>query len=814
MKMMNKNIIYLLVLITLTTTVFPQTQQVVINEFLASNSSVNIDPDFNSYSDWIELYNPTNATVDLSNWFLTDDFTNPSKWQIPNGLSISPLGFLGFWADGKDTIQQNLHTNFKLSSSGEQIGLFNSDTVLVDSISFGNQTTDISFGRKPDGSQDWFLFDSPTPGAANSTSIFSQLEAPQFSLPSSFYKDEQVLDILTNSRSVVIHYTTNGDEPTTSSPIYSASIPIQSRVGDANVFSQIKTNSDPYSWLPNWIPPAGEVFKANVIRARAFKTGSTPSKITTGTYFVDKNISERYSTLPVISLVSDYKHLFNDTTGIYVPGIHHRSGSNGSGNYFENWEKPAHIEFFDVDRTLGFSQDVGITVQGGTSPASPQKGLHIIARSEYGNKRIDYPIFQTDPSKAKKLTKFKRFILRSWGSLIGGALLNDAFAHRIMSKSDLDIQGYQPVVVFINGEYWGLHSLREANKNSWYYQHHYDIDRDNPGYDILRHTSRNGFPFAYAEEGDANNWNKMMLFINTNDMSLTENYEILKTKIDMNNFITYLGHCMFIGKWDWPNNNDASWKPRTEDAKWRWIQYDMETGFGAATVLGPQFTMLGPQLDMVKVITEGVNIPGFGKYGPHPIVAKVYKNQEFQDSLKSWFDYHLTHEFNPDTLNILLDEMAAEIRPYIEEYKHRAPYIGTMYNGWQNAIDEIKDFNIARPDFMRSHLLGLTDVDENESIVESFYLSQNYPNPFNPSTTIKYSIPSLETPLSRGVGSVLVTLKIYDLLGKKITTLVNEEKPSGNYSVQWDATKHSGGLYFYTINVGGFRETKKMILLK
>ncbi|MEE9430998.1 MAG: T9SS type A sorting domain-containing protein, partial [Melioribacteraceae bacterium] len=184
------------------------------------------------------------------------------------------------------------------------------------------------------------------------------------------------------------------------------------------------------------------------------------------------------------------------------------------------------------------------------------------------------------------------------------------------------------------------------------------------------------------------------------------------------------------------------------------------------------------------------------------------------DSLKSWFTYHLAHEFNPDSLNILLDEMAAEIRPYIEEYKHRAPYIGTMYNGWQNAIDEIKDFNIARPDFMRSHLLGLTDVDENESIVESFYLSQNYPNPFNPSTTIKYSIPSLETPLSRGVGSVLVTLKIYDLLGKKITTLVNEEKPSGNYSVQWDATKHSGGLYFYTINVGGFRETKKMILLK
>ena len=163
-----------------------------------------------------------------------------------------------------------------------------------------------------------------------------------------------------------------------------------------------------------------------------------------------------------------------------------------AGNYFEDWEKPAHIELFEPGGNLGFSQDAGINVQGGTSPASPQKGLHVIARSEYGENNISYPLFKNDPSKAKTLTEFKRFIIRAWGSLIRGALFNDAYAHRLLAKKDLDIQAYQPAVVFINGEYWGLHALRESNKNSWYYQSHYDIDRDNPGYDILIHQSRNG----------------------------------------------------------------------------------------------------------------------------------------------------------------------------------------------------------------------------------------------------------------------------------------------------------------------------------
>jgi len=89
-------------------------------------------------------------------------------------------------------------------------------------------------------------------------------------------------------------------------------------------------------------------------------------------------------------------------------------------------------------------------------------------------------------------------------------------------------------------------------------------------------------------------------------------------------------------------------------------------------------------------------------------------------------------------------------------------------------------------------------------IITDFKLEQNYPNPFNPTTSIKYSLPEQE----------FISLKIFDILGKEVATLVNEIKPSGNYEVQFDASNLSSGVYFYQLRAGNFTETKKMLLAK
>jgi len=139
-----------------------------INEFLASNDSINTD-ERGEYEDWVELYNAGAEPLDVGGMYLTDDLSQPTKWRIPQGTLIPPGGFLLIWTDD-DEGDGPLHTGFKLSKDGEEIGLFDRDAnanALIDRVIFGAQITDISTGRSPDGGANWVTFISPTPGTCN-----------------------------------------------------------------------------------------------------------------------------------------------------------------------------------------------------------------------------------------------------------------------------------------------------------------------------------------------------------------------------------------------------------------------------------------------------------------------------------------------------------------------------------------------------------------------------------------------------------------------------------------------------------------------
>ncbi len=140
----------------------------VVNEFLALNNTTNQD-EAGEHEDWIELYNAGTQTLDLGGLYLSDNFGNPKKWQIPTNVMLASNGHLLIWCDD-DADQGPLHASFKLSGDGEEIVLSADDAhanVPIDWIIFGPQTPDISYGRRPDGAAMWTTFATPTPGTSN-----------------------------------------------------------------------------------------------------------------------------------------------------------------------------------------------------------------------------------------------------------------------------------------------------------------------------------------------------------------------------------------------------------------------------------------------------------------------------------------------------------------------------------------------------------------------------------------------------------------------------------------------------------------------
>jgi hypothetical protein len=153
-------------------------QQLKINEIMASNTAT-IASDLGNFGDWVEVYNPTNNAIDLAGLYFTDDIATPTKYQFPNGSATTIVPANGFKLVWADDSAQLLHANFKLSTAGETIAFFAADGItLIDSISTGVQTTDISYGRTTDGGAAWTTFTTPTPEASNGpTTLQNNLSA-------------------------------------------------------------------------------------------------------------------------------------------------------------------------------------------------------------------------------------------------------------------------------------------------------------------------------------------------------------------------------------------------------------------------------------------------------------------------------------------------------------------------------------------------------------------------------------------------------------------------------------------------------------
>jgi hypothetical protein len=425
----------------------------------------------------VEVHNAGEGSSDLTAIpFFSLGYSSFSDIPTPNELLDLPIS--------------SLHTSFKLSKGGEFIGLYDSDGNTVDSISFGLQKTNISFGRSSEGLSEMGFFNDPTPGSKNGNISFQFTAEAQFSIAGGFFTGSQQISLSTQKPEASIYYTLDGKVPDENSLLYQNPIIIDS---------------------------------TSAIRVIAMEDGKIPSEVETQSYFIDEDIS-----LPTVSIVTDPDHLFRDQSGIYVTGTNGIQGSCDPTirNLNQDWERPINLEFYDKSGEMTINQGAGIKIFGGCSRTRyPQKSFSLFARREYGKGSFDYQFFPE-----KEIFEFESIILRSSADDQTRTMIKDAFAQSVQVEyMDIDYQAYQPAVVFVNGVYWGIHNIREKI-NEHYLEENYAVDPDDVN--ILHNNAR-------AAYGNARDYQSMIDFVSNNSMSDLNNYNFIKNQMDVHQYIDY-----------------------------------------------------------------------------------------------------------------------------------------------------------------------------------------------------------------------------------------------------------------------------------
>lgn len=417
--------------------------------------------------------------------------------------------------------------------------------------------------------------------------VLNPLFAQQLALPysdqaSGIYSSDVVLNLLHDTPGVTIFYTLNGNEPTPMDHQYTGPLTLQNRAGDPNSYSTIPTNPSFNYPMPaydlsrannrGWLPPYGEVYKINVIRYRAYKPGFAPSETVTQTFMIDPMGAERYD-LPILSMVVDSVDLFSNESGIYV------FGNDPGGNYNQKgvaWERIANLELFDETGTLALNAAVRTRIHGGGSRTSCKKNFRIYA--EYGDvTNFHYPFFE-----GYSLEQFKRIILRGGGHS-PSCFPRDDLANMITEGLGVDQQHVRHIILFINGEYWGIHTIKERVDN-YFIQNRHGVDDNDITILDQEYDVQGG-----GHQIDADEMESLENFIINSDMSLDENFAYVAEKIDVDNYIDYMCSEIFLSNVDWVYSNVVIWRktgpfnPMAEaphDGRFRWAFYDFDGGFG------------------------------------------------------------------------------------------------------------------------------------------------------------------------------------------------------------------------------------------
>lgn len=616
-------------------TVFSQNgnSSLVINEFLANSGFSNDSPD------WVEVYNSGEDTINLVGMYWTNDLSNPRKTQISDSfgeLNIHPKQYR-YFVFSKKREANAITFNLNLNDKGGQIGLYSNTGLPIDTLSYGPQQLNVSCGRQTTENPEKFYSYFPSPGEANKQQEFKErVGTPIALLKDGYYDGPLEIELEPAQKGDRICYTLDGSFPNPNS-----------------CFEYMR----PF-----------HIEKTSILKAASFRNGHLASKTISRIYLLR---SPHH--FPVFSLsVDNWDSFYQNTNATET-----------------DEELVGHSIFIDTSGQKVFSKYVGISLAGGASRRHTQKPISIHTRSYLGGKWMKYPMFPD-----KQLDKFRSFVFRNDGNSVPHTHFKDALLQNI--ASELGTQDYlssRPVVVYVNGNYYGIYNVREK-KCKHYFENNHQVDGDS--LDVLINYT------LYEKMGKNDDFIELNTFVENNDLGIQENLNFVANQVDINNFLDYQILQIYYANTDWPINNVRLWRSK-ESGKWRWMLFDLDLSFREYKV---EINSLEYALGKNNFHSERENIK-IHKYTT--LLRGLMDNTAMRNKFINRFADLLNTSFQSAHIVAKTDSLQAiyepEIREHIDHWQNGEDSEIPNYNYWLTGIDNIKSFATQRSDFMWRFIL-------------------------------------------------------------------------------------------------------------
>ena len=607
-----------------------------INEVMQVNLN-DFDEGNNLPEGWIELRNWSDERVSLKGYSIQRD-TEDDIYRIPVDTFVAPNSYILIYCDG---IGRNQHTSFKLKyKKSATLRLISPEGEVLDMLRVpANKQMGVSFGYGADEELGWLI--EPTPMAENGNTSERFLSAPQLTVESGLFTAPFVVNLKDSTAGVAVRYTTDGTSPTENDSIF---------------------------------PSQGlKVSKTTNLRLESFANGCVPSSIAAYSYI----FHNREVTLPVVTLSVDYQDIYDEKNGILSEKEYWKYA-----NYEYDWLRVADIKYFDENGQKVMDQKGQIRVMGNTSRQHPMKSFALYSSARYGAENFEYPFFKEKPH----IEAYNSISLRNAGNDFLIAHLRDAVSQTYIAATmkDIDYQAYQPVIVYLNGEYYGLMNLRERTNHS-------NIDANHPecgdNVDVVENWSK-------ANSGDLSNALTFYLHF----LSDTTTYETLSNEMDIKEFLNYYIGEMYFGNADFPDNNVVMWRSRNEDGKWRWILKDLDM------TLNHRFEFSYPYKFYISNYFEQLMVPpsaesdtvGTFAFSTR-LIRKLCMLKPFQDLFIEQFAVNMGDFLLPEYVSVHIDSLAQRIEyefPFTYDLYHE--YRDSLNVDWYQEVQWMKDYLVGR----------------------------------------------------------------------------------------------------------------------